>query len=123
VACSACIAQLRRRTWGVTRFAAIDCAALPDRLQRLVARAVQGGVDADAFRRAMVDGNEHRHLAVLDGEGCGHVIRHRPRTGGGSINLLIAIPSGKLMITSNFLVDPTGQGSRTMRSTPRKARG
>ena len=47
--------------------------ALPDRLQRLVARAVESGVDADAFRRAMVDGDEDRDLAVLDGEGCGHV--------------------------------------------------
>jgi hypothetical protein len=35
--------------------------ALPDRLQRLVACAVEGGEDADVFRRAMVDGDEHRH--------------------------------------------------------------
>lgn len=48
--------------------------ALPDRLQRLVARAVQGGVDADAFRRAMVDGDEDSDLAVLDGEGSGFVL-------------------------------------------------
>ena len=47
--------------------------ALPDRLQRLVAGAVEGGVDADAFRRAVIDGDEHRDLAVLDGEGGGHV--------------------------------------------------
>jgi hypothetical protein len=47
--------------------------ALPDRLQRLVARAVQGGMDADAFRRAMIDGDEDRDLAMLDGDRCGHV--------------------------------------------------
>jgi hypothetical protein len=47
--------------------------ALPDRLQRLVARAVQGGMDADAFRRAMIDGDEDRDLAMLDGERRGHV--------------------------------------------------
>ena len=47
--------------------------ALPDRLERLVAGAVEGGVDADAFRRAVVDGDEHGDLAVLDGEGGGHV--------------------------------------------------
>lgn len=50
--------------------------ALADWLQRFVARAVEGGVDADTFRRAMVDGDEHGDLAVLDGEGGGHIIRH-----------------------------------------------
>ena len=33
--------------------------ALPDRLQRLVAGAMESGVDADAFRRAVVDRDEH----------------------------------------------------------------
>jgi hypothetical protein len=47
--------------------------ALPDRLQRLVARAVQGGMDADAFRRAIIDGDEDRDRAMLDGERRGHV--------------------------------------------------
>ena len=47
--------------------------ALADRLQRLVAGAVEGGVDADAFRRAVIDGDEDGDLAVLDGEGRGHV--------------------------------------------------
>jgi hypothetical protein len=37
--------------------------ALPDRLQRLVPGAVQGGMDADALGRAMVDGDEHCDLA------------------------------------------------------------
>ena len=46
---------------------------LPDRLERLVAGAVQGGVDADALRRAVIDGDEHRDLAVLEGERGGHV--------------------------------------------------
>jgi hypothetical protein len=43
--------------------------ALPDRLQRLVPGAVQGGVDADALGRAMVDGDEDRDLAMLQREG------------------------------------------------------
>ena len=47
--------------------------ALADRLQRLVAGAVEGGMDADACRRAVIDGDEDRDLAILDGEGCGHV--------------------------------------------------
>jgi hypothetical protein len=47
--------------------------ALPDRLQRLVACAVQGGEDADSLGRAMVDGDEDRDLALLHREACGHV--------------------------------------------------
>ena len=39
-----------------------------ERLKRLVAGAVQGGVDADALRRAVVDGDEHGDLAMLKGE-------------------------------------------------------
>ena len=42
--------------------------ALSDWLECLVAGAVEGGVDADAFRRAMVDGDEDGDLAVLDGD-------------------------------------------------------
>ena len=55
--------------------------ALPDRLQRLMARAMQSRVDADAFRRAMIDGDEDGDLAVLDGEGCGHVGSPHPVDG------------------------------------------
>jgi hypothetical protein len=47
--------------------------ALPDRLQRLVPGAVQGGVDADALGRAMVDGDEDRDLALLHREAGRHV--------------------------------------------------
>ena len=47
--------------------------ALPDRLQRLMAGAVERGVDADAFGRALVDGDEDGDLAVLEGEGGGHI--------------------------------------------------
>jgi hypothetical protein len=47
--------------------------ALAVRLERLVAGAVEGGMDADACRRAVIDGDEHRHLTAHDGEGCGHV--------------------------------------------------
>src|SRR6187455_2440111 len=43
--------------------------ALADRLERLVAGAVEGGMDADACRRAVIDGDEHRDLTILDSEG------------------------------------------------------
>src|SRR4026208_1509604 len=32
-----------------------------------------GGMDADARRRAVIDGDEYRALTILDGEGRGHV--------------------------------------------------
>ena len=57
--------------------------ALPDRLERLVARPAQRRVDACALRRAMIHRDEHRDLAMLRGEARRHVIRHRPRTDGG----------------------------------------
>src|ERR687884_1803032 len=46
--------------------------ALADRLQRLEARRPGGGVDADAFGRAMVDGDEHGGLS-LAGPGRGQI--------------------------------------------------
>lgn len=47
--------------------------ALADLLERLVAGAAEGGMDADACRRAAVDGDERRHLALLGGEDRGPV--------------------------------------------------
>ena len=47
--------------------------ALAHRLERLVPGAAQGGVDACALGRAVVDGDEHRDLTMLRGEGGGHV--------------------------------------------------
>jgi hypothetical protein len=46
---------------------------LPDRLERLVPGAAQGGMEAHALGRAVIDGNEDGDLAVLGGEGRGHV--------------------------------------------------
>src|SRR5918998_6246447 len=46
--------------------------ALPDRLQRLEAVRVPGGMDADAVGRAVVDGDEHRRL-TLAGDGRGQI--------------------------------------------------
>src|SRR5918998_4726412 len=46
--------------------------ALPDRLQRLEAVRVPGGMDADAVDRAVVDGDEHRRL-TLAGDGRGRI--------------------------------------------------
>ena len=37
---------------------------LPDRLQSLEAISAAAGMDADAFDRAVIDGNEHRSLAL-----------------------------------------------------------
>src|SRR5918998_3974891 len=46
--------------------------ALPDRLQRLEAVRVPGGMDADAVGRAVVDGDEPRRL-TLAGDGRGQI--------------------------------------------------
>src|SRR3712207_9550661 len=50
--------------------------ALADRLERLEAGGAEGGVDADALGRAVVDGDEHRGLALAQGHGLGHVGPH-----------------------------------------------
>lgn len=39
---------------------------LPDRFQRLDPRRLFRRVDSHAFRRAVIDGHEDRHLALLD---------------------------------------------------------
>ena len=45
--------------------------ALSEGLECFMARAVESGVDADAFSRTVIDGDEDGDLAVLDGEGGG----------------------------------------------------
>src|SRR5438067_1297827 len=47
--------------------------ALADRLRRLEAVARLRGVDADALRRAVIDGDEDAYLALVDDHGRRHV--------------------------------------------------
>ncbi len=54
---------------GVAKTAEVLPHALPDRLQGLEAGRPCGGMDADAFGGAVVDGDEHRRLALAGDRG------------------------------------------------------